>query len=185
MLCRVWAAHSKLKANLRARSNLAGLGRSSDSALVAAISDQTNVGVDDVVRVLNHDYVISEVSPDAFGDDSNGDGWEKVTADISYDMPADSDGEGQESGEDDPELLSMLDVPELRGAVDDVLNRIPLLHADVLACRYGLRGQERLNYKATAEHLGFQHTSLVNYHQQKAVKSFLNMMSYMHKGHSS
>ena len=64
---------------------------------------------------------------------------------------------------------------------EEVLNQVPAVQADVIAYKYGLRGDGPLRRKDIAARMGFRSPSLVSYHLEKAMKSFANVLSYRHK----
>lgn len=158
-------------------------------ANVAAVAQRTAVTEATAARILSRTGMHAEVFPDSL-ESGTGNPWDTLGGEQPATVVAGTsdDSEEEDEGslelahaEEDAELLGLLDVPELRGTVEDVLNRIPMLHADVIAYRYGLRGEAPLMSKDIAARLGFKSVSLVPYHHSKAMKSFSNMLAYMHK----
>lgn len=194
--CRVWAAHYAMQADRRngglggvAAGEIADEDTAAAAANVAAVACRTAMPEATAARILSRTGMLSEVFPDGV-ESATGNAWEALDGELPASIAAAKDDDAEEEAEgglreapaeEDAVLLGLLDVPELRGAVEDVLNRIPLLHADVLAYRYGLRGEVPLARKDIAARLGFKSVSLVPYHHGKAMKSFSNMLSYMHK----
>lgn len=192
-LSRVWAAHSAVQAERR--SGGAGAGDIAeglpglDAAMISAIARRAAVDDPTATRILSGSDSHAEIFPDGANFDT-GDAWEiiasgsHVASGSAGSTDPEDDGErawGEEEGAEDAELLRVLDVPELRSTVEDVLNRLPSVQGEVIAYKYGLRGDGPLMRKEIAERLGFKSASLVQYHHTKAMKSFANVLQYMHK----